>query len=346
MQMQQRDIDVLTTIIEDFIETGHPVGSRTVAKRSGLKLSPASIRNTMADLTEGGFLDQPHTSAGRVPTAAAFRFYLNRTVRLNPLPESERERIERTLSQSGLEMTDLLREASRLLSQVSRQVSMVLAPSSLNVRWREIGFSLVKPGLVLAVLMLDHGLVLNKLLPVEAGVTQDDLVAFSNYLNEHFTGRTLAEARAKVLQELNAARRRLKRLCYQSLSLAQLTFDRILERELFVDGAVNMLDHVEFTDTAKMRELLTLLEERSKLLELLDKTLQEDGIKITLGPEAALGGGVEISCIASPYGDDPGSSAYTGVVSVIGPLRMDYAKTVPLVDYLAKTLTQILKSRF
>ena len=340
--MQQREIDILTTILEDYIQTGAPVGSRTVAKKSGLSLSPASIRNTMADLTESGYLAQPHTSAGRVPTPSAFRFYLDQTLHYNPLSGEEQKRIQETLEHAGLEMADLLRESSKLLSQVSRQVSMVVTPSALNVRWKEIGFSLVKPGLVLAVLLLDKGMVANKLLTVAPDITQDDLVYFGNYLNEHFAGLPLLEARAQVLKELKTAKRRLRRLYTQALDLAQMTFESFRDRELYVDGTVNLLDHMEFADTGKMRELLNFLEERSRLLEILDKTINEGGLRITLGEEG-LDPNMDLGIITSTYGDESDAS---GVVSVIGPLRMNYAKTVPLVDYLAKALTEVLKSRF
>ncbi len=340
--MQQREIDILTTILEDYIQTGAPVGSRTVAKKSGLNLSPASIRNTMADLTETGFLAQPHTSSGRVPTLNAFRFYLDQTLRCKPLSQAEQLRIQEKLDLAGLEMGDLLRESSKILSLVSKQVSMVVTPSTLNVRWKEIGFSLVKPSLVLAVLLLDKGLVANKLLSVDPAITGDDLVYFSNYLNQHFAGLTLVEARAQVLKELKTAKRRLRRLYSQALGLAQMTFDSLRDRELYVEGTVNLLDQIEFADTGRMRELLNFLEERSRLLELLDKTISEGGVRITLGGEGS-DQNMELGIITSTYGGEQGSP---GVVRVIGPLRMDYAKTVPLVDYLAKALTEVLKSRF
>ncbi len=191
-----REAEVLRIIVEDFIATAQPVGSRTVAKHSSLRLSPASMRNTMADLTEKGYLEQPHTSAGRVPTRLAFRLYLDTELKPRQLTTVERAEIERHLAMAGVEVSDLLLQASKMLSVLSNQVSMVISPSRDEAVWREIYFRLIRPRLVLAVLVLDSGVALNKLIEVEASLTQDELITYGNYLNEHYAGMTLSMARA------------------------------------------------------------------------------------------------------------------------------------------------------
>ncbi len=343
MQLNAREIEVLITIVQDYISTGTPVGSRTVAKKSDLQLSPASMRNTMADLADKGYLIQPHTSAGRAPTVEAFRFYLDTTLRLHPLTETRRQDIRQTMVESGLDMSNMLSQAAKVLSSMSHQASFVLAPSRDDVRWREIEFALIKPGLVLAMLILEGGMVQNKLVKVEEGIYKDDLLQFANYLHAHYRGRNLSEARRSILGELLEEKRRLKRLYVDALRLAQEAFEDSEAREVYVDGAVNMLDYVEFADIARMREILRLLEERSRLLEVLDRTIVGEGIKITLAQEANLEEFNDLSVVSSPYG---GEGVAQGVISIIGPQRMDYSTVVPVVDYLAKTLTHLLKARY
>ena len=343
MPLNSREVDVLITIVQDYISTATPVGSRTVAKKSELRLSPASMRNTMADLTDKGYLLQPHTSAGRIPTVEAFRFYLDTTLRLHPLTETRRQDIRQSMADSGLDMSNMLSQAAKVLSNMSHQASLILAPSRDDVRWREIEFALIKPGLVLAVLILEGGMVQNKLVKVDKDISGNDLVKFANYLNAHYRGRNLSEARRSIHRALLEEKRRLKRLYADALALAREAFENTEAREVYVDGAVNMLDYVEFADIARMREILRLLEERSRLLEVLDRTIVGEGIKITLAQEANLEELGDLSVVSSPYGEE---GAAQGVISVIGHQRMDYATVVPVVDYLAKTLTHLLKARY
>jgi heat-inducible transcriptional repressor len=343
MPLSSREIDVLITIVQDYIATATPVGSRTVAKKSDLQLSPASMRNTMADLTDKGYLLQPHTSAGRIPTVEAFRFYLDTTLRLHPLTETRRQDIRQSMADSGLDMSNMLSQAAKVLSNMSHQASLITAPSRDDVRWREIEFALIKPGLVLAVLILEGGMVQNKLVKVEKSLSGDDLLQFANYLNAHYRGRNLSEARRSIHRALLEEKRRLKRMYADALTLAREAFEHTETREVYVDGAVNMLDYVEFADIARMREILRLLEERSRLLEVLDRTIVGEGIKITLAQEANLEEFNDLSVVSSPYG---GEGEAQGIISVIGPQRMDYATVVPVVDYLAKTLTHLLKARY
>jgi heat-inducible transcriptional repressor len=338
-----RELEVLRIIIEDYIANAQPVGSRSVAKQSGLQLSPASMRNVMADLTDKGYLEQPHTSAGRVPTASAFRYYLNAEMNPRQLTGEEKKRISSYMSQAGLELSDVLGQTSKMLSLFSHQVAMVLSPSREDVRWREIGFNMIRPGLVLAMLVLDGGMVQNRLIEVEPDMTADDLIAFGNYLNAHFRGRSLAEARAVILAELEGATKRLQQMYARALKLARSVSENLDNRQLFIDGATYILDQAEFSDLGKIRELLRLLEERSRLLALLDRTIAEKGVKIMLDDEAEIDDLKGCGVVTSPYGDD---SQSRGVVSVIGPMRMDYRKVVPLVDHIAKTLTELLKQRF
>jgi heat-inducible transcriptional repressor len=340
MSLTQREIEVLATIIHEYIVQAAPVGSRTVAKRSKIGLSPASIRNLMSDLTDKGFLEQPHTSAGRVPTARGFRFYVDRMVRLQPLSQSQRQAIVSQLDDSEADLSEILRRASKILSALSRQVSLVVAPNRAAARWKQIDFVIVRPGLVLAILLLNEGMMENKVIHVSQDITQDDLIRYRNYLNGLFKGRTISDVRAHIIREMKQAQEKFDALYRKALLLARKTFVDD-ERELFVDGTLNILNQPDFSDLSTLRELFKIVDERSKLLELLDKVTGEGGIKIVFGLET-----IEdipyCGLISSPYGE--GGDAL-GAVGIIGPLRMDYARMIPVVDYTAQMLTEVLKKR-
>ncbi|GFM35915.1 heat-inducible transcriptional repressor HrcA [Desulfovibrio psychrotolerans] len=407
MTLAKREADVLSTIIESYIETALPVGSRTVAGASRLRLSAASMRNTMADLTDKGYLEQPHTSAGRIPTAKAFRVYVDSLLRLRPISREEKGEILSRLTQQGLEISQMLQQASAMVSSLSHQVALVLAPGGNDVRWRRVDFALLADKLVLAVLVLDGGIVRNRVVPVEGHVTADELTSFANYLNCHYTGLTLSEARLRILNEMHNAEAHLEQLCSRALLLARLAFSdqQEEERQIFVDGTLTLLDKAEFTDSGRMRELLALLEERSRLLRLLDSTMRGTDVSVSIAPSLAENPGevdpdqtlfdetgasygkgrtgissrhlmagtaregerhalpgrltayhaavrpkesgadrelVGLSVISAPYGGD----TPLGVVSVIGPLRMDYGTVVPVVDCISKSLSTLLKDRF
>jgi heat-inducible transcriptional repressor len=338
----QRELEVLTAIVEDYIAKAQPVGSRTVSK-GAMRLSPASIRNTMADLTDKGYLEQPHTSAGRIPTAKAFRLYLDQVMRLRPLAGAVKEMMSSSLGQAGLEIDDILRRASRVLSSVSKQVCMVVAPRHALARWRQIDFVLLRPGLVMAILVLQGGLVQKRLVTADDSITADNLVHFGNYLNHHFQNLTVAEVRTRIIAEMAAAERELSTLTGRALLLAVDTFANAEAPQMYVEGTLNMFSQPEFSDVASMREVLGALEDRTRLLEVLDKTMEEYRTVVMLGEEAQAAGVTGCGLVSSPYG---GQGTPLGAVSVIGPLRMDYAEVVPLVDYTAQLITAMLGKHF
>lgn len=345
MTLADREREVLTTIIEVFIATASPVGSRAVSKISVLGLSPASIRNIMADLTEAGYLDQPHTSAGRVPTAKALRFYLDAVMRPAALSVGERRRIAGDLSTAGLEVGDLLRRASRVLAGLSLQVAMVTAPKPADALLKRIDFSLLNAGLVMVLLVLQGGLVRTRVIETDPEVTADALVSYANYLNHLFEDMTVSQVRARLVRELEDAKRTVNALCREALTLASCAFDQEREpaSEVIVDGAPNILGQPGFTDADHLRQLMHVLEERTILLELLDKTANELKTVITIGGELERAALVDIGVITAPYGagDHP-----LGAIGLIGPLCMDYAKLVPVVRYTADTLSRLLDRRF
>jgi heat-inducible transcriptional repressor len=345
MTLADREREVLTTIIEVYIATASPVGSRAVSKLSPLGLSPASIRNIMADLTEAGYLDQPHTSAGRVPTAKAFRFYLDDVMRPASLTAGERRRISGGLETAGLDVGGLLRRASRVLAGLSLQVAMVTAPKPAEARLKRIDFSLLNAGLVMVLVVLQGGLVRTRVIETDPDVTADALISYANYLNDLFEDMTVSEVRARLVRELEEAKRTVNALCRQALTLAScaLEQDREAACEVIVDGTPNILGQPGFTDAEHLRELMQVLEERTILLELLDKTANELKTVITIGGELDRAALVDVGVITAPYG---AGAQPLGAIGLIGPLRMDYAKLVPVVTYTADTLSRLLDRRF
>ncbi len=346
MTLTNREVEVLSIIIESYIHTSTPVGSRYVAKKSQLNLSPASMRNIMADLTEKGFLTQPHTSAGRVPTEKAFRYYISQILKPKLLSREKKHRIKKYLFELSFssDITDLLESTSKLLSSQASQVGMVVSPEVSNIRWKHIDLVLVKPGLVLVVLIFEGGMVQNKVLNIDEKISFEELVRYRNYLNEKFKGHTISEVKKKILEEMKEAHNKFNELYSKALSLAKKAFVNVKsEREIYVDGALMVLEQLERKDIESMKELLEFLEHRSQILELIDKISHSKGVIITFGGDLDDERLKEWSIISSPYRV---KGETLGIVGTIGPINMDYSRVIPVVDYVAKMLSQILEMRF
>lgn len=345
MTLSPREVEVLSIIVETYIKTSSPVGSRYVAKKSKLNLSPASMRNIMADLTEKGYLTQPHTSAGRIPTEKGFRYYTSQI--LKPKLSTERKRkIKKIMFEisTSSDIADLLESTSKLISSQASQVGMVVSPQIDNIKWKHIDFVLVKPGLVLVVMVFEGGMVQNKVLNVDEKITSEDLTKYKNYLNEKFKGKTISEIKRRILEEMEEAHNKFNELYYKALKLANKAFVNVQpERQVYVDGALAVFEKIEKKDIESMKELLEFLEHRSKLLKLLDKISYSNDLIITFGGDLDRDRLKEWSIISSPY---KVRGETLGIVGTIGPINMDYSSIIPLVDYVAKMLSEILEMRF
>lgn len=339
MTLDNRQKDILLTVVKKYILTGQPVGSRTVARDSSLKLSPASIRNIMADLSDEGYLEQPHTSAGRVPTSKGIRVYLDSSLELEPLSREIEERIKSTLSSVGPDLSQTLSQTCKVLSSLSSQISLVITPSQHLIRWQQIDFVLLRPGLVMSILVMEGGMINNKVIKVDDDISSDDLIRFSNYLNEHFQGKTLLHVRASILAQMQAARKKFENLYEKALQLARDSFEDA-SRQIFVEGTHYLFQGTDFSDLNKMRELFKILEEKSRLLKLLDKTIESRNLSIILGREEKMDELNDFTVISSPYSI---RDENIGAVSIIGPTRMNYSRIVPAVDLTAKILSQLLQ---
>ena len=337
----ERDRKVLQAVIMDYIQTAQPVGSRIVSKKYNMGLSAATIRNVMADLEEMGFLVQPHTSAGRVPTDRAFRFYVDSILNMRKLTQKERERIEKSLIEENLDLNEIMKRATHLLSLLSRQTGVVLAPRFGSKIFKHVEFIKLREKRLLVIIISQTGEVQNKVIEADEEMNQDELDRYSRYLTEIMGGLNLGEAKRKIVEEMKKEKVLFDKLMYRALQLSQKALEDEGEGNLYIEGATNMMQSPEFADLDKMRVLIQAFEEKTKIVKLLDKVLTADGIQIFIGAENELNEMMNCSVVVAPYSREN----YTlGTLGVIGPTRMDYSSIIPIVDYTARIVGKILES--
>lgn len=337
-----RESEILKSVIRAHIVTGEPVGSRTVSKGMGLDLSAATIRNIMAELEERGILSQPHTSAGRVPTDLAYRLYVDRLMGPSRMSASHAQTIDQALKRSRGEIPELLEEASRQLSRFSKHVGVVLAPEFNRIVVEHLEFVRVSPKRVVAVLVGRSGLVHNRILDVDEPVEQEELDRIGSYLSERYTGKTLPAIRSELLERLSEEREAYDQLVARSLELGHRAVSPgESEAEVFVEGASNLLGEPEFSDLRHVRAVFRALEEKTRLVDLLGRVLESEGVQVVIGQENPHADLVDCSLVASSYRS---GGRVMGTVGIVGPTRMEYARAVALVDYLAQLLTRLLST--
>jgi len=340
--MNDRHQGVLRAIVQDYIRTAEPVGSRTLSRKYGFSLSPATIRTIMSDLEESGYVAQPHTSAGRVPTDKGYRLYVDNLMDRAPLSREEVERIEQRVGPSAAEMDDVLREAGKLLFALSPYVAITLAPRLQDSRFQRVEFVSLARDRVLVILLADSGLVHHKTVVVEEAATQDDLDRMARYLSDLLKGRTLHEVRDLLVSQMAEEKALYDRLLAQALRLGAQALAGEAEADVFVAGAARIADQPEFADIQKMKSLYTAFEEKSKLVILLSECLQGGGCRVFIGSEIPVQDIQDLSVVASPYRRQ---GQILGVLGVLGPTRMDYARAVALVETTANLLTRSLSDQ-
>jgi len=341
VELNRRSRDILRHVVDAYVETGEPVGSRTISRRLGMQLSPATIRNVMADLEELGLLMAPHTSAGRLPTDAGLRLFVDGLLEIGAVTDDERVAIDAQCAASGRSVQEVLEQASTMLAGLSRGAGLVVAPKT-DQSLRHIEFVHLGPGRALVVLVTDGGLVENRVVELPAGVLPSQLVQATNYLNARLAGRTLEEARAEVLAELEEQRAELDALTAKVVEAGLAVPVGGAAPGLFiVKGQRNLLEDVgALSDLERVRALFEVLETRESLLRLLDATKQADGVQIFIGAENALFQLAGCSMIVAPYQN--AAERIVGAIGVIGPTRMNYARIIPMVDYTAKLVGRLL----
>ena len=341
VQLDARARDIFRRVVETYLETGEPVGSRTVSK-GGVQLSPASIRNTMQDLTHLGLLAAPHTSAGRMPTHAGLRLFVDGLLELGDVTQEERREIEERLAGRSRGLEEALDEATALLSGLAGGAGVVVSPVR-DAGVKHVEFVALGGDQALVVIVFDDGAVENRLMRVAPGLTPSALQDASNFLNAMLRGRTLIEAKAEMAVQLERARRQLDEATARLVEegLAAWGGGEGPDRSLIVRGRANLLgDSGAVEDLERVRMLFDDLEQKEQLIGLLDDVREAQGVRIFIGAETRLFSLSGSAVIAAPYMTE--RRRVLGAIGVIGPARLNYARVIPLVDYTARILGRLL----
>jgi len=337
----ERAQHLLRVLVDRYIREGQPVGSRTLSRHSGLDVSPATIRNIMADLEELGFVTAPHTSAGRVPTIKGYRFFVDTLVKLRPPKEEELLQFEDALKDTDPQA--LVLSASNLLSAVTKLAGVVTVPRRAHIALRQIEFLRLSEQRILAIVVLNDRDVQNKILNVHREFTEEELRRAGNYLTEQFGGCDLDEVRNRLLTELRETRESMNTMMVEAIEMAQQAFPADEpEGEFVVAGETNLMGPEGLADMETLKRLFEAFGRQQDILHLLDQTLNAHGVQIFIGQESGYQLLDECSVVAAPYTTEDDTM---GVLGVIGPTRMAYERVIPIVDITAKLLGSALKSK-
>lgn len=339
-ELDARAREVLRAVVQQFIASGDPVGSGQLTRTGEFEVSPATMRNVLSELEELGYLEKPHTSAGRVPTDQGYRLFVDSLLQLRQPSARDRELIESGLSSVAVE--EKLQVAGRVLHQLSHHAAVVLIPRPSSVSLERVEFVRLRDDKVLAILVGQGGQVQNKLVELDHAVTNEELAQAANYLNELLEHATSVEdMRGRILQELESERVQYDELAAKALKLGALATDVSSTERVVIEGTGSFLEQREFAeDVKRMRVLFKALDEKHKLLALLDRVQRAREMQIFIGAESEFSSQGDVTLVATPYGT---GEAVVGTVGVIGPTRMDYQRVIPLVSLTAQVLSRGLK---
>ncbi|GAF15342.1 heat-inducible transcription repressor HrcA [Bacillus sp. JCM 19046] len=336
--LTERQLLILHAIVDDYVRSAEPVGSRSISKRSDISFSPATIRNEMADLEELGFLEKPHSSAGRVPSQKGYRYYVDHLLSPHRLTVTERARLSRLTDASLRAMEEVFQESARILSEMTSYVSIVLGPESLNEKLKKIQIIPMDHQKAVVIIVSDTGHVENHLVHIDKEVTPADLERTVNLLNERLTGIPLAQLQQKIQIELSSLFREHITNYEHVLSIFGPSMLPGTSEKLFFAGRSNLMEQPEFQDVGKMRLVYKTLEEESILHQWL-RTQQTDGLQVSIGQENQLEAFEACSIVTASYAIN---GQHVGTLGVIGPTRMEYRRMIKVVDSLSKDLSKLL----
>jgi heat-inducible transcriptional repressor len=328
---------LLKTLIERYIAEGQPVGSRTLSRHSGLDLSPATIRNVMADLEEHGFIASPHTSAGRVPTPLGYRLFVDTLLVIKPLQSEAVQRMEGELHPDNPQR--VVHAASQLLSQLTQFAGVVMSPRRRAVTFRQIEFLRLSEKRILLIVVTTEGDVQNRVLFTERDFSASELVEAANYINQNYAGQSFEDVRSRLQGELRELRRDMIGLMTSAVDAGNRALAEGGEQYV-ISGEHNLLSVQELSqDMTRLRQLFELFERKTSLVQILDLSLRGQGVQIFIGGESGVNAPDDVSVVTSPYKVD---GEVVGTVGVIGPTRMAYDRVIPIVDVTAKLLSSAL----
>ena len=331
--------DLFKLLVHRYIREGRPVGSRTLARDSGRGLSPATIRNVMADLEDLGLLSAPHTSAGRVPTVQGYRLFVDTMLHTQPLASEEVRCLEQKLDAADQADT-LVESTSALLSEITHLAGIVMLPRQEQVTLRQVEFLSLSENRVLVILVINEHEVQNRIIRTQRCYTPAELQAAANYLNDICAGQSLSVIREQVVDELRRFRDSISRMTAAAVEVAEKAFEaQPHDADFVVAGQTHLMEHDDLADMDKLRQLFETFNQKRDLLHLLDQCLRTEGVHIFIGEECGHEVLDEFSVVASPY---EASGSVVGVLGVIGPTRMAYERVVPIVDITARLVTAAL----
>lgn len=337
-EMDPRKKHILKVITDDYIASAEPVGSRTIARRYSLGLSPATIRNEMADLEESGYLEQPHTSAGRVPSEQGYRYYVDALMSLYQMTDLEIERIHFELDQRHQEIETVIHKTARILADMTQYPSLVLGPQLQTAIFRHIQLVKLEETTVLVLIVTDTGYVENKVITLDREISATELDALSGLLNQKLRGVCLRDLHATLLNDIRAEMVDRDHFFQETMKLLTKAISNRANERIFVDGATKILEQPEFNELHKFKPLLSLLEEEDRLYKLLTRQFSREA-QVKIGRENQELGINDCSVVTAGY--EIGGRT-VGVIGVLGPTRMDYAKVMPIVEYTAAILSEFL----
>ncbi|MBT5223740.1 MAG: heat-inducible transcriptional repressor HrcA [Gammaproteobacteria bacterium] len=340
-ELNERSQQLLKTLVERYIHDGQPVGSRALSKDSDLHLSPATIRNVMADLEDLGLIHSPHTSAGRVPTVSGYRFFVDTLLSVKPLQEQELGLLHDGLTNQANE--DVVGIASKLLSETSHMAGVVTLPRKDLVCLRHIEFLPLSNTRVLVIFVTNEQEVHNRIIHTAKKFSAAELQQAANYLTSLYSGHSLAAVREAVVKELRLDQQQVNQTMYDAVSMAQLAFtDETKKDDYILSGETNLMGFSELSDMDRLKGLFDAFSQKRGIIHLLDKCLEADGVQIYIGEESGYQAFEHCSLVTSPYSIN---DEVVGVLGVIGPTRMAYEKIIPYVDVTAKLLGAALNAK-
>jgi heat-inducible transcriptional repressor len=340
--LSERAQHLFKVLVETYISDGHPVGSRTLARGAGLDLSPATIRNVMADLEDLGLIRSPHTSAGRIPTALGYRFFVDSLLTVKSISELEVQRVSADLG-SETDIPGILGRTSRLLSESTQLAGVVMVPRSTSRALRHVEFLQLTDDRVLAVMVFSNKDIQNRVIVTDRKYSSAELQQASNYLNQAFAGHELKAVREKLLAEMSVAREEMNSIMQTAVEFAHKAFDAepADSDDYVLAGQTNLMGFEELADVNKLKQLFEAFTQKRDILSLLDQALNAQGVQIFIGEESGYRFLNECSVVTSTYQSD---GQVLGVLGIIGPTRMEYERVIPVVDLTAKILGLALKS--
>lgn len=342
INLSERSQYLFKVLVERYIADGQPVGSRTLARDAKLDLSPATIRNVMADLEDMGLVKSPHTSAGRIPTVTGYRLFVDQMVTFRNVSKDDVRQMESSLENED-DIQGLLNKTSRMLSEVTSLAGLVMIPVSDSRALRQVEFLSLNDNRVLAILVTNDREVENRIIKTNRVYTQAQLTEAANYLTSAFAGRDIEAVKQRLITEMTAAREEMDRLMAMVIEISQKVFvEQESGKDYVLAGQTNLMDINELSDIEKLRNLFEAFNQKRDILHLLDQAISASGVQIFIGEESGYAVLDQCSVVTSPYADEHRT---LGVLGVIGPTRMAYERVIPIVDLTAKMLSTALNSR-